>query len=361
MRHGLAASLIIALLVGSSRKSQAAVSFTDPRFEAQVFASSIYAPRDIAFGPGSVFGDDLYVVSNNVTGASGTGSIVTIGPDGSATTWAGTMNGPYGMSFSVGGSFGSYLYVNTEDHPDGVFRIDPMTRSISSQLAYVDEGTEIHVSPGGGFGDFMYAAQARVAGLVNYVYKVDDSFAMTPFATFGENACIRGMTFSPGGSFGEYLYVVGQLDPAEEEARDLYVNCVDVQGNVSIFSDEPMGPYRGFLAFSPGDPWGDFLYVTAGPNLYRVKPNGEASLFAAGFDVATGLAFSPDGSTLYVAQTGYSRNILAIVPEPATLSVLALGWMVLVRRPRGRRDKSSTLRHTSRRGEAAFMRWRARL
>jgi len=324
--------LTAALVMVNCHQATAGYTFADSRFQASVFASSIPAPRKVLFAPGRDFGSDLFVVSNE-SGGQNTGYVFVIAGNGGMSTWAGTLNGPYGMAFSTGGSYGSYLYVACEDPTDGLYRVDPTARTISANLVSIDEATGLVFSTGGAFGDFLYATQSRGADQDNHVYRVTDSMGSSDFANLGKNAHTNDLLLSSGGAFGTYLYAVGQL-PHEDEttATDLFIRRIDTAGNVSTLSQSGLGPYRGFMALGPGGTWGDELYVTAGPSIYKVDSAGAVSLFATGFSSLGGLAFSPDGAALYVAQGGPENNVLAIVPEPSSAAPLLTGLAWLFRR-----------------------------
>ncbi len=130
----------------------------------------------------------------------------------------------------------------------------------------------------------------------------------------------------------------------------VYVGSTD--GMVHVYDDAtgadlaPGGLVTGLttvwtspLTLGPGGPlWGNDLYVIdRGPgNLLRVDPfTGANTIIGTGFgdivnDMASDIAFGPDGA-MYVSM--FQRNeVLRIVPEPTTLSLLGLAALGLIRR-----------------------------
>jgi GEVED domain/Dockerin type I domain len=76
------------------------------------FADALQAPNDLAFGPGGIFGTDLYVLLDNEYNDStayepGTGKIVKIDPFGTVTDFATNLDAPRYLTFDPAGA----LYV----------------------------------------------------------------------------------------------------------------------------------------------------------------------------------------------------------------------------------------------------------
>jgi hypothetical protein len=88
------------------------------------------------------------------------------------------------------------------------------------------------------------------------------------------------------------------------------------------------------LAFGPGGGvWGTYLYglKRATGELIRIDDLGNVTVIGTGFDTTTyDMQFGPDGA-LYATVFGQDK-VIRIIPEPATLTLMLIGGLLLHRR-----------------------------
>ena len=301
--------LVTFLLVALSSDANAATVV--PGFAQEVFAqgSPLTYALDAAFGPGGAFGSDLFIVGH------GEDRVVTVSSAGDIQPYAPAGNGPWGLAFSNGGPFGQYIYLNCEDIPDGIARIDPTTHTVETDLLFHNEGTAIAISDGGAFGQYIYSGQALGADLDNVIYRVDSGFNATTFVNFGPWGYIYDMAFSNGGALGEHLFATIR------QGDDVHLVRITAQAGVEVMSNQPFPLETAFLAISPGGVWGNGVYVSSSTgSIWRVGLDGEVTEFASGLYQPTGLAFSPDGSGLFIVQSDSPDLVLRIQPVSADIN-----------------------------------------
>jgi hypothetical protein len=198
----------------------------------------------------------------------------------------------------------------------------------------------IECSPGGEWGDFVYASNRR-----GQIRRVDSSDAVTTFAS--GLPYHGGMAFGPGpgGGFATFLYVaagyrVNRVDPAGsvsifaippggiKNPTDVEFDPTGVYGNDLFVTNQFVGPLRkvdtlgafttfslhdtNYVKFGPGGAWGTGLYATGfdgtpQAGIATIDPSGVATPFAVfgssayGFDWASGTGF---GGDLFVTEQG---------------------------------------------------------
>lgn len=233
--------------------------------------------------PSGSFGDFLYVTSNNRDGNRAGdlgGTIQRVGPDGQVTDFtsvglvfggaSGTeviegLGEPSGrMAFGPSGAFGDGLWVaNLSDVPGDVIKVDP------------DGTTSVHWSDG------------KTSGS-----PVDGDIGAESIA----------VAFGRGGGFGLDLYV------SDASTGCSCIRISDFSGDtVTVFLELSGQPTA--LEFGRGDPaFGEDLYVavraSAGFQILRMAADGTSGVLLeseTGFVAGDGLAFSPDGEALLIA------------------------------------------------------------
>ncbi len=100
------------------------------------------------------------------------------------------------------------------------------------------------------------------------------------------------------------------------------------EGTTSLFATVPSSNIAIDLCF---DPFGDLLASNSQTGeIFNITPEGDVSLFASGLQRPRHMAFDASG-TLYFAD-GEAGVIYQVVPEPATMSLLALGGVAMLKR-----------------------------
>ncbi|MBC7784779.1 MAG: PEP-CTERM sorting domain-containing protein [Burkholderiales bacterium] len=239
------------------------------------------------------------------------------------------LSNPSGIVRDTGGNF--YISNNTGSvrkyAPAGGFGTGLSTGGLSSPSG-------LALSPSGE----LYAGE----GLADEVSKIHlTTGVVTSFAATGSISAPYGLAFDTAGN----LYVAC--------SGTNLVKKITPGGGVSNFGTGYNGPAG--LAFDTG---GNLYVSNIGSNLIRkILPDGTSSTFVStGMNGPRGLAFDPAGN-LYVAN--YSGNTISkyttggvfstfantgltnpafivMVPEPASLGLLSIGGLALLRRRRGR-------------------------
>lgn len=259
-------------------------------------------PIDLAFPPsGSSFPDQLYVAANNRDGGLPNdcgGAVQSIASSGAwsdftsltstipcSGDFATAITEPSGIAFSQAPtSFGDTLVVsNSDDEPFSIARVSP--NGVASPLL-----------------------QANLRPL--------------------------SVAFSSNPAYGDKLYF--------QDAMTTSIMTYDASGTISLFA--PL--YGRSLTFAPGGLFGTDLFISQGDSVSRLLPDGTVVPFATGFNVVGGLAFSPDGSSLFI--TDFAADVVYRVesaypkPEQHDISATA-AWNNEAGGPGGINLKSSVV------------------
>jgi len=249
-----------------------------------------------------------------------------------------------GIAWGGGTAYGDYLYM-TEMTDAWNGKLLKVTKS--GGVTTINSFADPYHTPGGltldrvgNYGGMLYMttnSQDRAA-------KFDTEGTLSQFSLFPgwyDGGGPGNVVFAPVGDYGGLMYMPVGYDGSNASRGGIFT--LDTQGQAQLFSDDV--PYAMRLALDPTGAFGGDLFATGGPiadsnlRLYQVDPNGSAAVFATSDDEEIwSIVFGPDGD-LYVAEasrTGSTTTIYHVTPEPATLSLLALGSLALMRRRRGR-------------------------
>lgn len=343
--HLLLGALALCCLISAPAS---ALVMSDPtQFQATVVVDSIGSPFGLLVGGGVGFPRGLYISE----GLFGGDEIYVYTPDGQLKVFASGLGGTEAMVFGPGGVWDNDLYV-AETDTGTVSRVlaDGTHSVVASGFALPYGPTGIAFGPGGDFGTSLYVVNYSS----NKVWRLDapDS-TPTLFATIGQDntdapgigvAGGKGIAFVPASwspFYGGKLFIGAYDSTLDEGTTEQGVQVIDSDGAVSTFLPPMVG--LEFLAFGPGGIWGSDLYMTSmgaystldDGNIFVVDTTGNITIFATDID-AVGNAFDTEeifGGGLFVTDFNEGK-VYHIVPEPAALSLLALGGLALIRRRR---------------------------
>ena len=142
-----------------------------PNGAKSLFATGIDAPLDMVWGPGGLFGQDLYVTAANAD------KIVRINEAGVKADFITALSHPTVLAFSPGGDFGDFLYV-TNSNSGEILRITPAG---VKEVFVTGLGHPVGLDFGKNtaFGDFLYVTE-KVGGKIT---KISPNGQKSPFAS----------------------------------------------------------------------------------------------------------------------------------------------------------------------------------
>lgn len=245
-----------------------------------------------------------------------------------------TTGTPEDAFFATGSDYPNQLFI-LENYKLTTFSSDETPTTFASFGYPFDGGMSVTQAPQGTYGGDVYFGTSGYDRLG----RIDENGNVSQFTSWPgshNNGAVSGMEFDPSGLFGNSLYVATVFDNHPEISG---IFSVDAQGNANRFPCS-LVKAKEVIFDSTGTYFTQDMFVYGAElvendySLWRVSPSGITSEIIQGTMPA--MAFGLDGA-LYVSEIDYDAGLVTIsrivpVPEPLTLSLLALGGLTLRRR-----------------------------
>ena len=254
--------------------------------------------------------------------------------DGTVNQFASIGDTTSGFEWTGGTSYGDYLYVTANTT---LVRIAPDGTS-STFASGFPAASEAAVDRTGNYGGFLYIS----TGGQDRIYRVDTSggvsvFSNWPGTTNGGGPL--GMEFDETGEYGGLMYVGTTFGASAASKSGVF--ALDTDGSASRFAGNIAVGFD--IGFDTQGFFGLDMFVVGASDfgeafgLWRVAPDGTATKFATTTESLIGsVVFGPEGA-MYISEYSIASKeitITKVIPEPATLLLLGLGGLGLLRRRR---------------------------
>lgn len=262
------------------------------------------------------------------------GKIMKINQNGQVSTLASGLGNVYSLTWGGGSVYGDYLYVTSRTPNftnDRILKVDMAGNSsyFASMVFPRQAPTFVEIDKTGNYGGLMYTSGTGQDRL----YSVASNGSVSLFADWPSHVGggIYAAGFDPTGKYGNQLFLCTIIDAPGPSG--LYV--INPNATVSKFSNDLVSAL--IIDFDAVGTYFDNYMFVAGQGLdgqgyvFRVAPDGTATEFMR--DVSS-FAFGADGA-LYVSYYNWGTHdvtIARVIPEPATLLLLAAGALLCRRR-----------------------------
>ena len=319
----LAVGLIMAV-VALTPQSLLAVIIVDLAYQVETYVT--YTRPDLNPPNGMTFDSsgNLYITHKN------NGRIYKIDSNRNDSLFVTGLNTPEKIVWGGGTPYGDNLYT-TEVYGDKVTKIT--SDGIKSFFCSPDSQVlGIGIDRVGRYGGYMYTGTA----LNDHIDKVTSAGVVQKFSDFpyGMSGNVQGFDFDPGLDYGGLMYSATYSSTNRTWSG---VFSLDADGNPTRFAPDIINGTG--LAFDTVGLFNNELIVRGRRNsdvyscIYRADPSGQITPLANGFyGHIFSMTFGPDGA-LYVSEYNNNTVIISrIIPEPASLALLALSAVRLLRR-----------------------------
>jgi hypothetical protein len=323
-RVGLVVAVVLFLVVSNIAN---ALQLNQPGYTIQQYAT--YSKPGLDGMKDMTFDDqgNLYAVHYSDS------SVWRITPSGNASAFVSGLYQPDGIEWTGQTAFGDYLYVT-----NGSSLVRVSKSGIKSDFGgSFPTGSDVAVDRTGNYGGNLFVA----TGGQDHIYYENTAGDVTMFSNWPDWTNGGGpddIAFDNVGNFGSDLYIASYFGQTNASKSGIFK--MDASGNATRFTNgiiaawqmefDKVGLFNHDMFVFGKDSFSDTDY-----SLWRIKSDGTCTEFGSTpGKLICGLTCGDDGA-LYIGEYSSAGDIVTInrvIPEPATLSLLALGGMMLRRR-----------------------------
>jgi len=196
---------------------------------------------------------------------------------------------------------------------NNIWEVSPGTGAATLVYGYAYSPTDIHLDSAG---DMLVVERLGIQGVSRIARDGSWRDVLLDAADQGWQDVPTGIDLDSEGNL-----LVGYRD-------DGAIYRLSAGGNPELFAHVPAGNSVLALCFSPEGEL--FAANDLTGEIYRIDAEGDVDLFASGIDRPRYMTFDGTGRMCFAAFN--EATVYVVVPEPATLSLLALGGIAVMRR-----------------------------